>query len=165
MVATLDQAMTHDKHYSKAWIITINWRILFSYAHIDIYIDRKWKNLHAFAQRRKNRYRKLKMMLQTIKVQLSQEHKCYEYMCFLVLIIERVISECTCLEARKKKKKPSQSTMHTVISIQAYGDTGVQMVVVRRKPQALQTEKFHKLKKENLFNCNYSGKLGIQYLF
>lgn len=102
----------HDKHYSIAWIFTNNWRILFSYVHVDIYIDRKWKNLHAFAQRRKNRYRKLKMMLQTIKEQLSQEHKCYEYICFLVLIIERLISECTFRGPKKKSLTVNHAHCH-----------------------------------------------------
>lgn len=148
MVSTLNQAMTHDKHYSKAWIFTISWRILFSYVHVDIYIDRKWKNLHAFAKRRKNRYRKLKMMLQTIKEQLSQEHTFHEYICFLVLIIEHLISECTF----RGPKKTLQSTMHTVISIQAY-----RTQVCRwwwwegnhKLCRQLCRQKFHNWKKEN----------------
>ncbi len=102
------------------------------------------------------------MMLQTIKEQLSQEHKCYEYICFLVLIIERLISECTFRGPKKKTLTVNHAHCHLHAGLRGHrcadggGEKETTSSADREVPQ---------MKKENEFKCNHSGKLGIKCLF
>ncbi len=113
--------------------------------------------MEEFAKRRTNRYRKLKIMLQTIKEQLSQEHKFHEYICFLVLIIEHLISECT-FRGPKKNLTVNHAHCHLNSSLRGHrcADGGDE-----KETTSSADREVPQIKKENEFKCNHSSKLGM----